>query len=627
MDKFKFIKKMVVLKNSLKTKLIFIPLIIVFISILSITIISSILLRNSLLKQMRIQGREYVEQIAFEINKNQIALETIDELIKEKMRIAGKSLIRNKDKLSRELLFQLTEEHNITELHWFDNKGNIIYSTENGYVGWKVTENHPLNAMLNGAKEMIEDIREDAASPGRYLKFAAFSAPNGEFVQVGIIADKMNELTQLFSYQTLVDELAKGDNVVYALFIDKNIQAIASSDEDDIGLVLDDEGSIVGARDGKFFAGEFYDYTRDIIVYDVLAPVFFKDEQIGAINVGLSMENVNANIKKNIFYLFGISFLFFILLSAILYFFSNQMLRTLKRIKNNLELIENGDLSFEVSNDFEAKDELGMLEYGFKKMYINLKNIIEKMNENIEFIFETVENLQTRNKELSDISAEQVAYLQETSAILDEINSIFEEHAEQTISLGKTVSYTEEKASVISHITESLKNYINEIKDNSNEINYILEFLDDISFQTNILSLNAAIEASRTESIRNKGFSVITDEIRSLANKSSESSKEIKNIIEKNNSNIRFGEQMIEAIILDLQFILNEIEKINSNTQNIVVGSEEHSKGIEFINIAISKLHNISQKNAEISEDTNEISRNLRNRYIELLKTMETFKL
>lgn len=627
MDKFKFIKKVILLKNSLKTKLIFIPLSIVFISILSITIISSILLRNSLLKQMRIQGKEYVEQIASEINKNQIAMETINELIEEKMRASAKSLIRNKDKLSNELLSQLVKEHNITELHWFDNTGKIIYSTEKGYVGWTVTENHPLNKMLNGAKDMIEDIREDAATPGRFLKFAAFSAPNGEFVQVGIIADKMKELTQLFSYQTLSDELAKGDNVVYALFIDKNVQAIASSDADDIGLILDDEGSLVGARDGEFFAGEFYDYTRDIIVYDILAPVFIKGKHVGAINVGLSMDNVNANIRKNILYLFGISFLFFILLGTILYLFSNQILITLKRIKKNLKLIENGDLSFEVSKDFEAKDELGMLECGFKKMYINLKSIIEKMGENIEFIFETVENLQTRNTELSDISSEQVAYLQETSAILNEINSIFEEHTKQTMSLGKAVSYTEEKASVISHITESLKNYIDEIKNNSNEINYILEFLDEISFQTNILSLNAAIKASRVESVHNKEFSVITDEIRSLANKSSESSKEIKTIIEKNNSNIRFGEEMIEAIILDLEFILNEIEKINSNTQDIVVGSEEHNKGIEFINTAISKLHSISQKNAEISEDTNEISRNLRDRYMELLETMKTFKL
>jgi methyl-accepting chemotaxis protein len=626
MDKFKFIKKIIILKNSLKTKLIFIPLSIVFVSILSITIISSILLRNSLLRQMRIQGKEYVEQIASEINKRSLSMKITNEMIDEKMRIVGKFIIRHSNNLSNELLIELKEEYNVSELHWLNKKGEIIYSTENGYLGWKVTDDHPLNIMLNGEKEMIEEIRPDAKY-GYYIKYAAFSAPNGEFVQVGIRAEKVQELTELFSYQSLVDELAKGDNVVYALFIDRNVQAIASSDKDDIGLILDDEGSLTGARDGKFFAGEFYDYTRDIIVYDILAPVFVKDEHVGAINVGLSMNNVNANIRRNILYLFGISFLFFISLGTILYLFSNQILMTLKRIKNNLELIENGDLSFEVGSDFEAKDELGMLECGFKKMYINLKKIIEEMDGNVEFIFETVENLQARNKELSDISSEQVAYLQETSAILDEINSIFEEHTEQTMFLGKAVSYTEEKASVISHITESLKNYINEIKDNSNEINYILEFLDEISFQTNILSLNAAIEASRLGGMHNKGFSVITDEIRSLASKSSESSKEIKDIIEKNNSNIKFGEEMIEAIILDLEFILDEIERININTQSIVVGSEEHSKGIEFINMAISKLHSISQKNAEISQDTNEISRNLRDRYVELLETMKAFKL
>lgn len=626
MVKFKLLKKIKLLKDSLKTKLILIPLSIVFISVISITVISSIILRNTLLKQMRTQGKEYVEQIALEINKSHIAMETINELIDEKMRIAGKSLVRNKDELSKELLLELVEEHNITELHWFNNKGEIIYSTENGYVGWKVTEKHPLNKMLNGEKEMIEDIREDAASPGRFLKFGAFSAPNGEFVQVGIIADKMEELTKLFSYETLVDELAKGDNIVYALFIDKNVQVTASSDDDDIGLILDDEGSIVGARDGKFFAGEFYDYTRDIIVYDILTPVYVKGEHIGAINIGLSMDNVNRNIKINTFYLFIISTIFFIILSSILYIISNGMLITLNKLKRNLELIEKGDLSLEFDDSIFNNDELGTLGKGIKEMHKNLRNIIQNANENMEFIFDTVENLQNRNKELSDISAEQVAYLEETSAILEEINTIFEQNTKQTMTLGKTVAYTEEKASVINDISEELQNYMREIKRNSDEINLILEFLDEISFQTSILSLNAAVEASRAGS-SGKGFGVITGEIRSLSRRSSDSAKEIKGIIEKNYSSIKFGEVMVEVILLDLEFILQEIKKINNNTQDIVIGSEEHGKGIEFINVAISKLHSISQKNAEISEETNEVSRNLKAKYLELLETMKVFKL
>lgn len=612
-------------KCSLKSKLILMPLSIVFISVAAISIISSIILKNSLLEQMRTQGREYVEHIALEINKNYIAMETMNELIDEKMRIAGKALISNRNNLSQELLLKLKEKHNVSELHWFDSQGKIIYSTEEGYMNWQVSEEHPLNVMLNGKEELIEDIRPDAEY-AYYIKYAAFSAPKGEFIQVGIRADKVKELVYLFSHENLLEELVKGKNIIYALFIDKDVRAVASSDPDEIGLILEDEGSIVAARDGKFFAGKYYDHTIDTVVYDILTPVFIKGEHIGAINIGLSLDNVNANIRRNTIYIFLISIIFFIILGSILYITSNSILTILKNLKNKLELIEKGDLSFEFDNSILENDELGTLGKGINKMYKNLRSIIQNANDNIEFIFDTVENLQNRNRELSEISTEQVAYLEETSAILQEINSIFEKHTNQTMSLGKTVSYTEEKASVISDISEELQNYILGMKENSEKINFILEFLDEISFQTSLLSLNAAVEASKSSS-SSKGFGAITSEIRALSRKSSDSAKEIREIIEKNYSSIKFGEIMVEAIVLDLEFVLKEIKNINNNTQDIVLGSEEHRKGIEFINVAIEKLHSISQKNASIAEETNEISINLKEKYLKLLETMKAFKL
>ena len=172
---------------------------------------------------------------------------------------------------------------------------------------------------------------------------------------------------------------------------------------------------------------------------------------------------------------------------------------------------------------------------------------------------------------------------------------------------------------MISEISDTLKEYMEEIKSSSNKVSLILEILDDLSFQTNILALNAAVEASRAGT-QGKGFSVITNEIRNLSRKSTEASKEISSLIKESHLKIIGGEALIEAVIIDLEGILEQIKNTNDDAQEIASGADEHKKGIDLISIAISELNDITQTNAGIAEETSEVAENLNVEYLKLLE-------
>lgn len=122
------------------------------------------------------------------------------------------------------------------ELHWFNKEGEIIYSTIEGYLGWLPSQEHPLyEFMLSNDQELMEEIRADAEF-GNLLKYGAVKNTDGTFVQIGIKADVIQELTEQFSYQSLVEDLAENEKVEYAVFIDKNAIAVASSDKEEIEL-------------------------------------------------------------------------------------------------------------------------------------------------------------------------------------------------------------------------------------------------------------------------------------------------------------------------------------------------------------------------------------------------------
>lgn len=296
-----------------------IPLVFIFIGIIGIGSISSYFIRSSLINRMKVDGIELSNQVARQIESLAISINTINEMIEDNIRSVGKLIITNQDHIDNNDLDQIALDFNVREINVMDQGGKILFSNYEENIGQRIESNHPAYTFLTSEKkELMEGVRKSVSSQD-YFKYGYVKNPQGGFVQVGVLANHVQNLSEKFSYQNLVEEIAADNHIVYALFIDTNLRAKAHSNRERIGIELTDQGSRTAIFSGESYAAEYYYEVEQITVYDVLVPVIVGGELIGAINLGLSMDMVYNAIYRNIFTIAILGILFFIILSISLF--------------------------------------------------------------------------------------------------------------------------------------------------------------------------------------------------------------------------------------------------------------------------------------------------------------------
>src|SRR5574344_2706316 len=150
--------------------------------------------------------------------------------------------------------------------------------------------------------------------------------------------------------------------------------------------------------------------------------------------------------------------------------------------------------------------------------------------------------------------------------------------------------------------TESM----NEIDKEVNSINEAITVIDQIAFQTNILSLNAAVKAA-TDGEAGKGFAVVAQDVRNLATRSAEAANEIKRIVQLATSKTKEGSEIANSMIEGYTSLNENISITLDLIQNVTTASKEQSVGMVQINDAVNNLDQITQRNAQSASESNEI--------------------
>ena len=222
------------------------------------------------------------------------------------------------------------------------------------------------------------------------------------------------------------------------------------------------------------------------------------------------------------------------------------------------------------------------------------------LDESSNILLENVDRLNTN-------STAAAASLEQTAASLEQITANIRNN---TQNIAKMANYSKNVTTSSNH-GEKLANQttvaMDEINTQVNAINEAISVIDQIAFQTNILSLNAAVEAA-TAGEAGRGFAVVAQEVRNLASRSAEAAKEIKTIVENATSKANQGKNISNDMIKGYKELNENISYTINLISDIEVSSKEQLSGIEQINDALTSLDQQTQQNAQIASQTHDVA-------------------
>lgn len=299
------------------------------------------------------------------------------------------------------------------------------------------------------------------------------------------------------------------------------------------------------------------------------------------------------------------------------------LLKPLTSAINHLEFVAAGDLTQTLPES--VGNELGRLNSALHDMQQSLSHSVVRVREASEQIDVGSRELAQGNEDLSRRTEESAASLQETAASMEQLTATVRNNADNTRQGHALAENVAETALQGNKVVQEVMAKMQEIATSANSIGNILGVIDGIAFQTNILALNAAVEAARAGE-QGRGFAVVANEVRTLAQRSAQASKEIHALIVDSNARVNEGSHLTTQASETMSAISSQIVNVNALMKEIAQASQEQSHGIDQVNIAVTQMEVVAQQNAALVEEATMATRSLEDQSKQLILAMDTFK-
>ena len=291
----------------------------------------------------------------------------------------------------------------------------------------------------------------------------------------------------------------------------------------------------------------------------------------------------------------------------------NTMLNDAKRKFNVLnKILDNfGKGKFDYEAEKIEKNgmygDFGSLLNSTELLGINISELLAQISNAGTSLGENTSILTSSARNLSQSSNKQAASLEETAAAVEEITQTIRESNANVSKMSNLSDDVTQSANQGEHLAKQTTQSMDEINNKVTAINDAISIIDQIAFQTNILSLNAAVEAA-TAGEAGKGFAVVAQEVRNLASRSADAASEIKTLVESANDTANSGKKIADEMIIGYDQLNGKIIETKEMIDKVLVATKEQSTAMTQINNTINELDKVTQENAHSSSQIDDLA-------------------
>lgn len=315
----------------------------------------------------------------------------------------------------------------------------------------------------------------------------------------------------------------------------------------------------------------------------------------------IAVSDNNASYSQAMWILVGVMIVVLAVIFAVWFGIKASLVAPMNRLIDSIRHIAGGDLVKPIEVD--GSNEMGQLAESLRHMQGELMRTVGDVRNGANAIYSGASEIATGNNDLSSRTEQQAASLEETAASMEQLTATVKQNAENARQASHLVLSASETAQRGGKVVDNVVQTMRDISTSSQKIADIISVIDGIAFQTNILALNAAVEAARAGE-QGRGFAVVAGEVRNLAQRSAQAAREIKSLIEDSVGKVDVGSTLVESAGETMAEIVSAVTRVTDIMGEIASASDEQSRGIDQVGLAVAEMDRVTQQNAALVEES-----------------------
>ena len=307
---------------------------------------------------------------------------------------------------------------------------------------------------------------------------------------------------------------------------------------------------------------------------------------------------------------------------------TRRQARVVSDLSEGLGRLAAGDLTMQISSPpsdpFPAEYEA--LRDAFNTVMGNLTGTVARITNVAAQVRGGASEITSAAQDLASRAETQAATLEQSAAALSQMNASVHSTAERARQAEQASRQNRDIAQSSAEIVRDAVSAMRGIEASSEQITRIIGVIDDIAFQTNLLALNAGVEAARAGEA-GRGFAVVASEVRGLAQRASDSAREIKSLISQSATQVKAGSALVGRTGESLEQILVKAHEVSEQITAIALAANDQAIGLTEVNTGVNQLDQVTQQNAAVAEEANAAAASLQQRAEDLMQEISSFRI